>query len=37
MGQLATDLYQRFVERDGGLGVDFSGVLPWISNQEREG
>ena len=35
MGALAHDLYAKFVE-EGGQGVDFSGVLPWLSKQGRQ-
>ncbi len=32
MGRLAHELYTKFIE-DGGQGVDFSGVLPWLSSR----
>lgn len=34
MGALATDLYATFVAQ-GGDGVDFSGVLPWLAKRGR--
>jgi len=34
LGQRATELYDRFVE-SGGLGKDFSALLPWFSSVDR--
>lgn len=34
MGQLAQAIYARYVE-DGGKGMDFSGVLPWLEKRDR--
>ncbi len=36
MGQAATALYQQFVEAEGGLGVDFSAMLPRFEKRSRE-
>ncbi len=36
MGRLANELYANFVA-DGGRGVDFSGVLPWLSRRGNTG
>ena len=35
MGQLAADLYRRFVEDENGRGMDFSAMLPWFSARSR--
>ena len=35
MGQLATDLYRRFVEDEGGRGMDFSAILPRFEKRGR--
>lgn len=35
MGALAADLYRRFVEEEGGRGMDFSAVLPWLAGRNR--
>ncbi len=35
MGQLAMQLYERFVEDEGGLGRDFSAMLPRFEGRER--
>jgi 3-hydroxyisobutyrate dehydrogenase len=35
MGQLATDLYRRFVEDEGGRGMDFSAMLPRFEGRGR--
>ena len=35
MGQLATDLYRRFVEDEGGKGMDFSAMLPRFEKRGR--
>ncbi len=35
MGQAATALYQQFVEADGGLGMDFSAMLPRFEKRSR--
>ena len=35
MGQLATDLYRRFVEDEGGQGKDFSAMLPRFEKRGR--
>jgi 3-hydroxyisobutyrate dehydrogenase len=35
MGELAKALYDRFVNDEGGLGRDFSAVLPWFSSRGR--
>ena len=32
MGKAATDIYESFVEKDNGSGLDFSAILPWIKN-----
>ncbi len=36
MGQAATALYQQFVEAEGGLGMDFSAMLPRFEKRSRE-
>jgi 3-hydroxyisobutyrate dehydrogenase len=36
MGRAAAALYERFVEREGGAGKDFSAVLPWLGTAGRE-
>ncbi|WP_425082704.1 3-hydroxyisobutyrate dehydrogenase [Ruegeria profundi] len=36
MGQAATALYQQFVESEGGLGQDFSAMLPRFEKRSRE-
>ncbi len=36
MGQAATALYQQFVETEGGLGQDFSAMLPRFEKRNRE-
>ena len=35
MGQLAMQLYERFVEDEDGLGRDFSAMLPRFEARER--
>ncbi|SMR71098.1 3-hydroxyisobutyrate dehydrogenase [Aliiroseovarius halocynthiae] len=35
MGQAATDLYKQFVENEGGLGMDFSAMLPRFEKRGR--
>ena len=35
MGQLAADLYRRFVEEEGGRGMDFSAMLPRFEKRGR--
>ncbi|SMX30894.1 3-hydroxyisobutyrate dehydrogenase [Octadecabacter ascidiaceicola] len=35
MGELAKALYDRFVNDEGGMGRDFSAVLPWFSGRGR--
>ncbi len=35
MGQAATALYQQFVEAEGGLGMDFSAMLPRFEKRSR--
>jgi 3-hydroxyisobutyrate dehydrogenase len=35
MGALARQLYTQFVENEGGLGRDFSAVLPWFEARGR--
>ncbi|MEH7826763.1 3-hydroxyisobutyrate dehydrogenase [Gemmobacter denitrificans] len=35
MGQLAADLYRRFVTEEGGRGMDFSAMLPRFSARSR--
>jgi len=35
LGQHATDLYEQFVEREDGLGKDFSAMLPRFENKGR--
>ena len=35
MGQLAADLYRRFVEEENGRGMDFSAMLPRFSARSR--
>ncbi|MCG3267107.1 3-hydroxyisobutyrate dehydrogenase [Yoonia sp. I 8.24] len=35
MGAMARDLYARFVNAEGGLGTDFSAVLPWLKDKSR--
>lgn len=37
MGALANALYAKFVTEEGGKGVDFSGVLPWLSGRGNQG
>ncbi len=37
LGQHATDLYKRFVEEEGGLGMDFSAMLPRFEKSGRSG
>jgi len=36
MGEVATALYERFVEQEDGLGRDFSAMLPRFSNRGRD-
>ena len=36
MGEVATELYERFVEQEDGLGRDFSAMLPRFSNRGRD-
>ncbi|RME16299.1 MAG: 3-hydroxyisobutyrate dehydrogenase [Alphaproteobacteria bacterium] len=36
MGQRATELYARFVEEEGGSGMDFSAMLPRFEKRQRE-
>jgi len=36
MGELAADLYRRFVEDENGLGMDFSAMLPRFEKRGRE-
>ncbi len=36
MGRLANEIYAKFVA-DGGQGVDFSGVLPWLAQRGNTG
>ncbi len=36
MGEVATALYERFVEHEDGLGRDFSAMLPRFSNRGRD-
>ena len=35
IGARATDLYRQFVESEGGKGMDFSAVLPWLAGKSR--
>jgi len=35
MGQVARDLYARFVENEDGLGRDFSAMLPRFETRHR--
>jgi 3-hydroxyisobutyrate dehydrogenase len=35
MGQLATELYQRFVQDEDGRGRDFSAMLPRLEKRSR--
>jgi 3-hydroxyisobutyrate dehydrogenase len=35
MGALARELYARYVNDEGGMGKDFSGVLPWFEARGR--
>ena len=35
MGREAAELYEKFVEREGGEGKDFSAVLPWLATTGR--
>ena len=35
MGKAAVDIYETFVEKDNGSGLDFSAILPWIKNINR--
>lgn len=35
MGELATELYRRFVEEEGGRGMDFSALLPRFEGRGR--
>ncbi|PPB81724.1 3-hydroxyisobutyrate dehydrogenase [Albidovulum inexpectatum] len=37
MGQLAAALYESFVEREGGRGLDFSAMLPRFEKRSRKG
>ena len=37
MGQLATELYSRFVEDEDGRGRDFSAMLPRFERRHRSG
>ena len=37
MGHAATDLYEDFVEQEGGKGMDFSAMLPRFEKRHREG
>ena len=30
MGKVAVDIYETFVEKNNGSGLDFSAILPWI-------
>lgn len=36
MGQAATALYEQFVEAEGGLGLDFSAMLPRFEKRGRD-
>ena len=36
MGREAAELYEKFVEREGGSGKDFSAVLPWLAKTGRD-
>lgn len=36
MGRAAAALYEKFVEREGGAGKDFSAVLPWFEATARD-
>ncbi len=36
MGREAAELYEKFVEREGGSGKDFSAVLPWLAKTARD-
>ncbi|RJL08597.1 3-hydroxyisobutyrate dehydrogenase, partial [Paracoccus siganidrum] len=35
MGALARQLYDRFVEEEGGKGRDFSAMLPWFEKRRK--
>ncbi len=35
IGARATELYRQFVESEGGKGMDFSAVLPWLAGKSR--
>ncbi len=35
IGSRATELYRQFVESEGGKGMDFSAVLPWLAGKSR--
>jgi len=35
IGSRATELYRQFVENEGGKGMDFSAVLPWLAGKSR--
>ncbi|MEN8839590.1 MAG: 3-hydroxyisobutyrate dehydrogenase [Octadecabacter sp.] len=35
MGAMARELYARYVNDEGGMGKDFSGVLPWLEGRGR--
>lgn len=35
MGQMAAALYEKFVENENGLGMDFSAMLPWFEKRGR--
>lgn len=35
MGQMAQDIYAAFVEHEGGLGKDFSAMLPYFNRRSR--
>ena len=37
LGQMATMLYQTFVENEDGMGKDFSAMLPWFEAKNRDG
>jgi len=36
IGALATQLYEQFVENEGGKGKDFSAILPLIASRKRD-
>ena len=35
LGEVATKIYQTFVENGDGSGLDFSAILPWIKTSQR--